>query len=62
MPGESLLGQMDLLGRRLEKLIDHGHSIHAYSRTGQDRKELCYFVHDRDEFIDVTVPQKVSYN
>lgn len=52
MPGETLLGQMDVLERRLETLTDDGHSVHAYSRTGRDLKELVYYVHDRDEFID----------
>jgi len=52
MPGEALLGQMHLLEERLEKLMDDGHSMHAYSRTGKDLKELVYYVHDRDEFTD----------
>jgi hypothetical protein len=51
MPGEALLGQMDTLERRLEKLVDDGYSIHAYSRTGKDLKELDYHIRDRDDFI-----------
>lgn len=52
MPGEALLRQMNVLESRLDKLIDDGHSVHAYSRTGRDLKELVYYIHDRDEFID----------
>lgn len=51
MPGETLLRQMGLLEGRLEKLMDDGYSMHAYSRTGKDLKELVYYAHDRDEFI-----------
>jgi len=51
MPDDALLEQMDLLERRLEKLIDDGQSVHAYSRTGKDLKELVYYIRDRDEFI-----------
>jgi len=51
MPGDALLGQMKMLERRLERLIDDGHSVHAYSRTGKDLKELVYYINDRDEFI-----------
>lgn len=52
MPDEALLGRMDLLESRLDRLIDDGFAVHAYSRTGRNLKELVFYIRDRDEFVD----------
>lgn len=52
MPDAALAERMVELERSLERLIDDGLSIHAYSRTGKELKELVYYIRDRDEYID----------
>ena len=36
----------------IEELIENGHLLrHAYSRTGNNLKELCYYINDQDQFL-----------
>lgn len=37
----------------IEELIENGHLLrHAYSRTGNNLKELCYYINDQDLFLE----------
>lgn len=37
----------------IEELIGNGHLLrHAYSRTGNNLKELCYYINDQDQFLE----------
>lgn len=45
--------RMIALEEAIEGLIDNGHLIrHAYSRTGNNLKELCYYINDQDQFLE----------
>jgi len=50
MPSEALLEQMDRLEQRLDALSDEGRTFPAFSSTGNNRKELAYFIHDQNGF------------
>ena len=52
MPSSEDLERMKQLERSIESnLIDSGLCLHAYSRTGNNLKELVYYIFDRDEFL-----------
>lgn len=37
----------------IEELIGNRHLLrHAYSRTGNNLKELCYYINDQDQFME----------
>ena len=52
MPPERTNEQMLSLERAIdESLVETELCLHAYSRTGNNLKELVYYIRDREEFI-----------
>lgn len=52
MPDADELDRMKRLERTIEsELVDRGLCLHAYSRTGNDLKELIYYIIDRETFM-----------
>ena len=52
MPESEDLERMKQLERSIDSsLVDAGFCLHAYSRTGNNLKELVYYIIDRDEFL-----------
>jgi hypothetical protein len=49
---ETITSMMKLEATIEEKLERDGFLRHAYSRTGNNRKELVYYINDRDTFIE----------
>lgn len=53
MPLEEVNRAMIKLEQTIEDSIEpKGHCWHAYSRTGNNLKELVYYIKSRDEFIE----------
>jgi hypothetical protein len=52
MPAESINRGMIALEHAIEDLEQEGHCLHAYSRTGNNLKELVYYIADRDRFME----------
>lgn len=40
------------LEHAIENLEQEGYCLYAYSRTGNNLKELVYYISDRDEFME----------
>jgi hypothetical protein len=53
MPSELVMSQMVALEHAIDGALElPGFCRHAYSRTGNGLKELAYYIHDRDQFMD----------
>ena len=53
MPIEKENKKMITLERTIEDHIENDKTLmHAYSKTGNNLKELVYYIHDQDEFLE----------
>ena len=51
MPAEAEREGMINLEQAIDGIEADGAARHAYSRTGNDLKELVYYIHDQDQFM-----------
>ncbi len=53
MPAEEENRNMIALEATVEEHLENDNLLrHAYSRTGNNLKELLYYIHDRDQFLE----------
>ena len=53
MPTEAVNNQMIILEDAIENHIEKEDFLqHAYSRTGNNLKELVFYIHDQDQFLE----------